>query len=138
MKPEQEKSSVGATPVPARAPRKAQRGVDRTGRTPRDPQARLVSQLLALTGEGSRLVEIETEPWASVTFVGARHHIAIEMDEWDVGLESEYFAELLPDIEFRIAGHLVADAVVDSRESKLMGDRLKTLLRITVLTIEDW
>lgn len=138
MKPEQEKSFVAAKPLPAHAPRKAQRGIDRTVRTRRDPQARLIRQLLALTGEGSRLVEVETVPWASVTFVGARHHIAIEMDEWDVGLESEYFAELLPDIEFRIAGHLVADAVVDSREGKLMGDRRKTLLRITVLTIEDW
>jgi len=59
----------------------------------------------------------------------------------------------LPDAEFEISGHIVADACLDERlvrvatrgespcaasSGDLPCDGLETLLRLSILTIEDW
>lgn len=68
--------------------------------------------------------------WASATFVGARHdlHLAAApspaFDSWIAGL---------PEAEFVLQGHLVADLAVESRIQ--IGDRIE--LRLGALTVED-
>ncbi len=68
--------------------------------------------------------------WASATFVGARHDLLLAapptptLDAW---------AADLPEAEFALRGHLVADLKVESRTH--ICDRVE--LRIGVLTVED-
>ncbi|MGE4410287.1 MAG: hypothetical protein EP321_05570 [Sphingomonadales bacterium] len=62
-------------------------------------------------------------------------------------------AAQLPDAEFDISGHIVADVCLDERlvqgsvqadnpclhpSGNLPGDGMETLLRLSILTIEDW
>lgn len=67
-------------------------------------------------------------PWASVTFTGARHWFALSIGP----ARADAVAELLPDHEFEIPGHLVADIVVTGTRPD--GDRL--ILDIEALTVE--
>lgn len=68
--------------------------------------------------------------WASATFAGARHALLLTatpspaLDAW--------IAEL-PEAEFALRGHLVADLTVDSRTH--IDDRVA--LNIGVLTVEE-
>ena len=68
--------------------------------------------------------------WASATFVGARHDLLLAapitpaLDAW---------LAALPEAEFALRDHLVADLKVESRTR--VGDRAE--LRIGVLTVED-
>lgn len=62
---------------------------------------------------------------------------------------SARFAELLPDAEFAVAGHIVVDACIDEwRHGTDEGTEISALpapqsagaivARVTVLTVEDW
>ncbi len=68
--------------------------------------------------------------WASATFAGARHELLLTatpspaLDAWVADL---------PEAEFVLRGHLVADLTVESRTR--VGDRIE--VRIGVLTVED-
>ncbi len=68
--------------------------------------------------------------WASATFAGARHELLLAatpcpaLDAW--------IAEL-PDAEFTLRGHLVADLSVESRTRT--DDRVE--FRVGVLTVEE-
>ncbi len=68
--------------------------------------------------------------WASATFVGARHDLLLTavpspaLDDWIANL---------PEAEFTLRGHLVADLTVESRSR--IGDRIE--LRVGVLTVEE-
>lgn len=68
--------------------------------------------------------------WASATFVGARHDLLLSaapspaLDAWVADL---------PEADFTLRDHLVADLTVESRTR--IGDRVE--LRIGVLTVED-
>ncbi|OYX50853.1 MAG: hypothetical protein B7Y97_06475 [Sphingomonas sp. 32-66-10] len=68
--------------------------------------------------------------WASATFAGARHDLLLAatpssaLDAWIADL---------PDAEFALHGHLVADLTVESRTH--IGDRLD--LKLGVLTVEE-
>lgn len=60
-------------------------------------------------GCGATLVESTLERWSSATFTGARHRLTLRaprsdvLDAWIVGL---------PDADFALRGHLVADLSV--------------------------
>lgn len=68
--------------------------------------------------------------WASATFAGARHALLLTatpssaLDAWIADL---------PEAEFALRGHLVADLTVESRTR--IGDRVE--LNIGVLTVEE-
>ncbi|WP_066664729.1 MULTISPECIES: hypothetical protein [unclassified Sphingomonas] len=68
--------------------------------------------------------------WASATFAGARHELLLAaapspaLDAW--------IAEL-PEAEFALRGHLVADLTVESRSR--VGDRVE--IKVGVLTVEE-
>ncbi len=55
--------------------------------------------------------EIQSHDWASVTFVGARHSFTLRLDGHEDGVDEalQALALRLPDWEFRISGHIVAD-----------------------------
>ncbi|MCR5871650.1 MULTISPECIES: hypothetical protein [unclassified Sphingomonas] len=68
--------------------------------------------------------------WASATFAGARHDLLLSavpspaLDDW---------IATLPEAEFTLRSHLVADLTVEARTR--VGDRVE--LRIGVLTVEE-
>lgn len=76
------------------------------------------------------IVEADWERWASATFTGARHRLTLcaqggeRLDAW---------LAMLPEMEFAIRGHLVADLTVVGVERA--SD--KAAIRIEALTVED-
>ena len=59
-----------------------------------------------------RLRESRVEPWASVTFSGARHYLRYEADHVDIAA----LQASLEAIEFDLPGRIVADLTVASVE----------------------
>lgn len=88
-----------------------------------------LARALERGGPEVSVTERTSRPWASVTFTGARHVLTLEapataaLDAW---------LETLPETEFVIPGHLVADiAVVAVRR-----DDARAEVRIEALTVE--
>lgn len=79
---------------------------------PRGPAARLERALIALAGGHGRVIEHRERNWASITFAGTRHEIAIAFDTDRAIAGGEELIATLPDHEFAIPGQLVADAQV--------------------------
>jgi len=52
--------------------------------------------------------------WASITFAGTRHRIVLEFAGEAAVAAGECFIAFLPEHEFTLPGHLVADAAVVS------------------------
>ena len=86
---------------------------------------------------------------ATSTFLGAQHRVILRFGGDHAHSAATDFAERIGEAEFHIAGHIVADACVDGMDHEAaqpdagsapppaeQGDRL--LLRISVLTIEEW
>jgi hypothetical protein len=78
---------------------------------------------------GVAVVERSAAPWASVTFSGARHRIGVSVaDAPGVGK----WIERLPEAEFAIPGHIVADLAVTATARR--GGRVA--VTIEALTVE--
>lgn len=69
-------------------------------------------------------------PWASVTFTGARHRLRVAAP---VSPTLDAWLAALPEAEFRLRGHLVADLAV--AEDARTGGQAEVTLEI--LTVED-
>jgi len=116
----------------------------------RDPHIRVTAQVLEMAGSSASVAEAVCRPWASATFLGARHRISVRFSGPDHACEAEAFANSLPEAEFSIPGHIVADACVDAWEGRELaatndadtdaacGRRAETLLHLSILTVEDW
>ena len=89
-----------------------------------------LARALERNGPGVTVSRCEATPWASVTFAGARHRLTLEarattgLDRWLAGL---------PDAEFALHGHLVADVTVTAIEH-CDG---RASVSIEALTVED-
>lgn len=135
--------------VPATAGRQRIRARDWPRPPRRDPHIRVTAQLLELAGPATAVVEASCRPWASATFLGARHRVTIRFNGPDHSHKAETFANILPEAEFSIPGHIVADACVDAWQMSgrastgdadaACGDQEgETLLHLSILTVEDW
>lgn len=81
-------------------------------------------------GHGITIDAIESTPWASATFNGARHRVGLG---GRATAELEAWLRALPEAELPLRGHLVADLALLSSETD--GDRLRA--EIEVLTVEE-
>jgi hypothetical protein len=97
----------------------------------RDCHGRLIAALLDAGGPESEIVDGALAPWCSATFIGARHSLTLVLR----GEDAVARAEALPEMEFRIMGHIVAELVVEERRTV---DASEVRLRLGVLTIEAW
>ena len=106
----------------------------------RDPHTRVIAQLLELAGPESSVIATSCRPWASATFTGARHRIIVRFAGCNQREKASRFAQALPEAEFSISGHIVADACVDTTEENTSsaGHDQETHLQLSILTIEDW
>ena len=94
-----------------------------------DVRAHLIRALLDDAGAAAGLAHATSRPWASVTFVGERHCIALILP----AVAADRIACELAEREFAIPGHLVADIAVVSRDDA--GSTVR--LGIEALTIEE-
>jgi|GEM_PF-372255 len=139
--------------VPTTRHRNRQRKREWSRPPKRDPHTRVIAQLLELAGPDSSVIATSSRPWASATFVGVRHKIILRISGTDHAEHADHFTEALPEAEFSISGHIVAETCVDARQSiddnyeppaAPTGDASKpmisgeTILRLCILTIEDW
>jgi len=101
----------------------------------RDCHGRLIATLLDQAGPDSEITDSVLTPWCSATFVGARHAVTLVLKGKDATARGADLAARLPEEEFRLPGHIVADLVVDEREETATDE---VRLRLSVLTIEAW
>lgn len=105
-------------PSPVRAPR------------PGCPHRRLRALLARALPTGLTLGESNFRPWASANFVGARHIFACAPTAGNGSAMAAALRSELDATEWPLAGHIVADAVVETEGA---GDAV----RIEILTVED-
>lgn len=87
----------------------------------------LGAALLRMAPDGV-ILSSRDRPWASVTFSGARHWFALEVAREGAAA----LAAMLPEAEFALTGHLVADLAVTRCEPQAE----RTTLHIEALTVE--
>ncbi len=96
---------------------------------------RLLGQVLTLAEGQAALVRHAERPWASATFSGTRHTIALSFDGAEAVEAGERLIAALPDHEFDIPGQLVADAAVAEVSHSMHPQSLT--VELEVLLLED-
>ncbi|MFA6219541.1 MAG: hypothetical protein WC692_07150 [Erythrobacter sp.] len=92
----------------------------RTPRPRRTTTDRLREAVLALGEHRGQVLTHSETPWASITFAGARHRLALVFAGEEAVEAGERFIAALPEHEFTIPGQLVADASVTEAEHRLL------------------
>lgn len=97
---------------------------------------RVCEAVLMLAEAQARLLSHEETPWASITFSGSRHEMMLDFEGPDAVAAGERLIAALPDHEFTIPGHLMADATVSAVEHNLLpGPRM--VVTVTLLLLEE-
>jgi hypothetical protein len=78
--------------------------------------------------------EIRSRSWASVTFTGARHEIALRLEGDGADEAADRFCSHLDLAEFDLRGHILADIALVTREAAEDGG---VRIEIEALTVED-
>lgn len=100
----------------------------------RTPWMPLLSALLELAQGRGELLRHSERAWASVTFTGTRHSVALAFTGAEAVAAGELFIDALPDHEFAIARQLVADAaVVRVEHTALPEPRLEVEVELLLL-----
>jgi hypothetical protein len=73
--------------------------------------ALLLRALAAGAAGRFRIVQMQSEEWASATFAGARHCVSLELEGDDSAGRAERLRAELPELDFALPRHLVADIV---------------------------
>lgn len=81
---------------------------------------RLREALLALGDFRGQVITHTEKAWASITFSGSRHSLALVFAGDEAVEAGERFIAALPDHEFAIPRQLVADAAVTEAEHRLL------------------
>ena len=100
-----------------------------------DATAALLRALAPALGpcRGVTVEEVRSRSWASVTFSGARHDLALRIDGEGSEAAAERFLRGLDAAEFPLDGHVLADISLVSQERRPGCVRL----RIEALTVRD-
>lgn len=102
----------------------------------RGPSWRLQSEVLRLAGPHAELLHQTERPWSSVTFSGSRHAMTLAFDGINAVTDGEAFTAALPDHEFTIPHHLVADAAIASVEHRYLPSP-RLVVETELLLLED-
>lgn len=81
---------------------------------------RLREAMLALGDHRGQVINHTEKAWASITFAGARHTLALLFAGEEAVEAGERLIAALPDHEFSIPGQLVADATITEAEHRLL------------------
>ena len=108
----------------------------RPPRTRRTAADRLRAALADLHQHRGQVLTHTEKAWASITFAGTRHSLAILFAGDEAVEAGEQFVAVLPDHEFAIPGQLVADAGVVEVEHRLTPEP-RLLLQCELLLLEE-
>lgn len=86
----------------------------------RSTSDRLRDALLALGDFQGQVLSHSEKAWASITFAGARHTLALLFAGEEAVAAGEAFIAALPEHEFALPGQLVADATINEVEHRLL------------------
>lgn len=102
----------------------------------RRPWLHLLSAVLQLAGGKVELLRHSERAWASVTFSGSRHAIALSFTGEEAIAAGEAFITALPEHEFTLPRHIVADASVTEVDHALSPEARLTV-EVELLLLED-
>lgn len=103
----------------------------------RSPAERLRDELQALAGGHAEFLAHSEKSWASVTFAGTRHRLALAFAGTDAVEAAESFIAFLPEHEFAIPKQLVADAAVTAVDHRIGPDpRMEVQVELLLLDEE--
>ena len=102
----------------------------------RVPSDTLRRALLDLAGNKATIADHKERSWASITFAGTRHQLALVFDGMEAVEAGERFITCLPEHLFDIPGQLVADAAVISVDHQL-GPEPQMRVSTEVLLLEE-
>ena len=102
----------------------------------RRPWAKLLAAVTGLAGGKAELLRHVERPWASVTFSGTRHTIALAFTGAEAVAAGEEFLDALPEHEFAIPRHVVVEATAVSVEHDLLPEPRLTA-ELELLLLED-
>ena len=108
----------------------------RPARTRRTSGDRLREALMALAQHRAQVVTHSEKTWASITFAGTRHSLALVFAGADAVDAGEHFVAELPDHEFAIRGQLVADATIVEVDHRIAPDP-RMVVQCELLLLED-
>ena len=111
--------------IPPRAPRARRTAADR-----------LRAALADLHAHHGQVLTHTEKAWASITFAGTRHSLAILFAGGDAVEAGEEFVAALPEHEFAIPGQLVADAGVVEVEHRLLPEP-RLVVQCELLLLEE-
>ena len=103
---------------------------------PRSPSIQLLDAVMRLAGPQADLLRHAERPWASATFQGTRHTIALCFAGPEGIAAAEAFIDALPEHEFTISRQIVADATVSEVEQIMLPQPHMTV-EVDVLMLED-
>jgi hypothetical protein len=99
-----------------------------------DATTALLRATLNFLDFGAVFEEIRSRSWASLTFTGARHEIALRLEGEGADEAADRFCANLGAAEFDLKGHLLADIALVKREAAREGG---VRIRLEALTVED-
>lgn len=82
-----------------------------------------------------RVEELNSRSWASVTFTGARHRVALSLEGDGAAAAADAFLADMSEAEFDLRGHILADIALAGDERDAAGGRVR--LSLEALTVED-
>ena len=102
----------------------------------RRPWLKLLAAVMELAGGKAELLRHSERPWASVTFTGSRHTMALAFSGSEAVAMGENFIAALPEHEFAVPRQIVADAAVLAVEHVLVPEPRLTV-EIELLLLEE-
>ena len=97
---------------------------------------RLRDAILALSDHRAQVIAQCERAWASITFAGARHGLTLLFAGDEAVKAGERFVADLPEHEFALPGHLVADATVSAVEHRIVPSP-RMIVTCEVLMLEE-
>lgn len=104
--------------------------------TRRGPAEKLREALCRLAAGQGQVLRHSEQAWASITFTGARHSVELAFEGIDAAKAGEHFIAELPDHEFAIPGHLVADAAILSVDHTML-PHVRLVVKTELLLLQD-
>jgi hypothetical protein len=116
----------------------ADRAMQSAARDPRGrrPWLQLLAAVMQLAGGKAELLRHGESAWASVTFSGSRHHIALAFAGNEAVAAGEDFIAALPEHEFSLPRQIVADAAILSVDHEL-SPQPRMRVEIELLLLDD-
>ena len=97
------------------------------------PRNQLREALLALAEGRATILSHDEKSWASITFAGTRHRLELVFEGAEAVQAGELFIAFLPEHEFAIPHHLVADAAVTAVDHRLDPPRMTVTCELLLL-----